>query len=104
MASRVGYFCLLKLELMGSIMSTELKEGTTSAAILPAKPGQTNCDQKDAKGKPCWGFLKVWILAPDELLKQIPPGEVIFRCQTCLTLYHGSPHRHVHKASEGHKA
>lgn len=81
-------------------MSTETKAQTTEQAILAATPGQTNCTQKDAKGKPCWGFLKVWTLAPQEMLKKIPAGEVLYRCQTCLTLYHGKPIRHVQKATE----
>ncbi len=81
-------------------MSTELKGTTTEAPILTAKPGQTNCDQKDAKGKPCWGFLKVWTIAPPEILKKIPAGEVLYRCQTCLALYHGRPIHHVQKSIE----
>jgi hypothetical protein len=81
-------------------MSTELKEATTEKVILAAKPRQTNCDQKDAKGKPCWGFLKAWTNPPSDLTRKIPAGEVLYRCQTCLALYHGKPIRHVQRSTE----
>ena len=81
-------------------MSTELKEPTSEKTILAAKPRQTNCDQKDAKGKPCWGFLKAFTIAPPEMLRKIPRGEVLYRCQTCGALYHGKPIRHVQRSTE----
>jgi hypothetical protein len=55
------------------------------------KPEQTNCDEKDAKGKPCWGPLKMWLTAPDGAKKQIPNGSHLYRCQVCLTIYYGPP-------------
>lgn len=83
-------------------MAPEINEETTEKKILAATPGQTNCSQKNIKGKPCWGFLKIWTLAPAAMRKRIPVGDVIYRCQTCLTLYHGKPIYHVQKSWEGH--
>jgi hypothetical protein len=55
------------------------------------KPDQTNCDEKDAKNKPCWGQLKMWLTAPETVKKQVPSGAQLYRCQVCLTVYYGPP-------------
>jgi hypothetical protein len=82
-------------------MATETKEITATETkqqmMKPMKEYQTNCNEKDAKGKPCWGPLKQWTTAPADLLKQIPAGGAIFRCQSCWQMYHGQPHEHVHR-------
>ena len=88
-------------------MATETRQVTVAEtkerAIKPLKGYQTNCDEKNEKGKPCWGTLKMWTTAPEELTKQIPNGEVVFRCQNCWQLYHGPPHRHVHRGAAQNK-
>lgn len=83
-------------------MATEVRPieaQTPQPSLKPLKGYQTNCDGKDAKGKPCWGPLKIWHTAPAELRQLIPPDEVIYRCQQCWQLYHGRPHQHVHRAT-----
>ncbi len=55
------------------------------------KPQQTNCDEKDEKGKPCWGPLKIWYTAPAEIRQKVPEGMLLYRCQACATLYYGPP-------------
>jgi len=80
-------------------MATDIQEMKAAEAkqptIKPLKGYQTNCDEKNEKGKPCWGLLKIWHTAPAELQRQFPQGEVIYRCQNCWRLYHGLPHQHV---------
>lgn len=71
--------------------------GTVSTAtaedppLKPIKPNQTNCDEKDAKGKPCWGPLKVMPVVADSLRQQAPAGSVFYRCQACQKIYYGPP-------------
>lgn len=82
-------------------MATDIQDvktaETNQPTIKPLKGYQTNCNEKDAKGKPCWGTLKIWHTAPDELKRPFPPGEVIYRCQNCWQLYHGPLYEHVHR-------
>lgn len=84
-------------------MATDIQEVKAAEAkqptIKPLKGYQTNCDEKDPKGKPCWGILKLWHAAPAELRRPFPDGEVIYRCQQCWQLYHGRPLQHVHRAA-----
>ncbi len=77
-----------------NVTSTETDQPT----IRPLNGYQTSCDAKNEKGKPCWGFLKIWYGAPDELTHRIPRDHVIYRCQKCGQLYHGPPHRHVSRS------
>jgi hypothetical protein len=67
--------------------------------IKPMNGYQTNCDEKDAKGKPCWGPLKVWNRAPNELRRQVPRGDLIYRCSQCWRIYHGPPHPHLQRVA-----
>lgn len=66
----------------------------------PMKGYQTNCDEKDAKGKPCWGPLKLWSTAPDHIRQRIPAGHVVYRCQVCWRVYHGQMHHHMHRGAQ----
>lgn len=68
---------------------------TTQPTIKPLKRKQTNCDEKDAKGKPCWGTLKIWHTAPDQIRRQFS-DQIIYRCQQCWRVYHGPMREHVH--------
>ena len=74
----------------------ETTTGTAQAAqplaekkFKELKPNQTNCDEKDAKGKPCWGQLKIMQTATNEIKKRVPDGSTLYRCQVCQTIYYG---------------
>jgi hypothetical protein len=60
--------------------------------IKEKKPGQRACDEKDAKGEFCLGHLKVWPQKrwPAEVLAQVGPREVLYRCERCGALYRPS--------------
>ncbi|GBC82460.1 hypothetical protein HRbin10_01585 [bacterium HR10] len=72
-------------------METTPSPTSTERPLKAMKPNQTNCDEKDEKGKPCWGPLKVWHTAPSEIRQKAPAGVVLYRCQACLTVYYGPP-------------
>lgn len=74
----------------------------TQPELKPMKGYQTNCDEKDAKGKPCWGPLKMWNTAPDQIRQRIPAGHVVYRCQACWRVYHGLRHNHMSRGAQSH--
>lgn len=45
------------------------------------------CNEKDEKGKSCFGHLKRWYGYGDEVLKQYGPDPEVYRCERCKTLY-----------------
>jgi len=60
---------------------------------------QHNCTVKkvDDKGKEsvCNGHLREWLTVPDELRKQLKPGETYHRCRRCGAVYRGPIRRHL---------
>lgn len=56
---------------------------------------QTVCNEKNAKGKLCNGHLKQLKTGGEEAEKHLRGDDVLFRCQTCGTLYMGPPLGHV---------
>jgi hypothetical protein len=56
---------------------------------------QTVCNEKNAKGKPCWGHLKQLRTAGEPAEVHLRGDDVLFKCQTCGTLYMGPPLGHV---------
>src|ERR671938_1070380 len=56
---------------------------------------QTVCNEKNAKGKLCNGHLKQMKTGGEESEKHLRGDDVLFRCQTCGTLYMGPPLGHV---------
>src|ERR1041384_1936212 len=56
---------------------------------------QTVCNEKKDKGKPCWGHLKQVRTAGEPAEIHLRGDDVLFKCQTCGTLYMGPPLGHV---------
>src|ERR1044071_10481845 len=56
---------------------------------------QTVCNEKNEKGKPCWGQLKQLRTAGEAAEIHLRGDDVLFKCQTCGTLYMGPPLGHV---------
>lgn len=78
-----------------------------SVASTPPVPkqitnAQTVCNEKNEKGKPCWGHLKQLDTAGESAKVHLRGDDVLFKCQTCGTFYMGPPLGHVrdpHKQS-----
>jgi hypothetical protein len=70
---------------------------STSAAPVPKQitNAQTVCNEKNEKGKPCWGHLKQLGTAGERAEVHLRGVDVLFKCQTCGTLYMGPPLGHV---------
>jgi hypothetical protein len=69
----------------------------TSQPGVPKKiiNAQTVCNEKNEKGKSCNGFLKQLRTGGEEAEKHLRGDDVLFKCQTCGTLYLGPPLGHV---------
>lgn len=74
-------------------------QDTSAAAAAPVpKPitnAQTVCNEKNEKGKPCWGHLKQLNTAGEPAEIHLRGDDVLFKCQTCGTFYMGPPLGHV---------
>jgi hypothetical protein len=73
---------------------------TIEPETLPGVPkkitnAQTVCNEKNAKGKLCNGHLKQLRTGGEEAEKHLRGDDVLFKCQTCGTLYMGPPLGHV---------
>ena len=64
--------------------------------VKTRRPDQTVCDEPAGDGKLCFGHLKIYWIAPKDVLERIPEGKQIFRCQRCYQLYEGEALRHLH--------
>ena len=73
------------------------QDASTSAAPVPKQitNAQTVCNEKNEKGKPCWGHLKQLGTAGERAEVHLRGVDVLFKCQTCGTLYMGPPLGHV---------
>jgi hypothetical protein len=69
----------------------------TSQPGVPKKitNAQTVCNEKNEKGKLCNGHLKQLRTGGEEADKHLRGDDVLFKCQTCGTLYMGPPLGHV---------
>src|SRR5262244_4254858 len=56
---------------------------------------QTVCNEKNEKGKLCNGHLKQLRTAGEPAQVHLRGDDVLFKCQTCGTLYMGPPLGHV---------
>ncbi len=72
-------------------------EQQASQAGVPKKivNAQTVCNEKNEKGKLCNGHLKQLRTGGEEAEEHLRGDEVLFKCQTCGTLYMGPPLGHV---------
>ncbi len=87
--------------------SSEASSGEPASATPAPVPkritnAQTVCNEKNAKGKLCNGHLKQLRTAGEPAEIHLRGDDVLFKCQTCGTLYMGPPLGHVrdpHKQS-----
>src|SRR6267378_8649217 len=77
--------------------STEPATATAASAPVPKRitNAQTVCNEKNAKGKLCNGHLKQLRTAGEPAEVHLRGDDVLFKCQTCGTLYMGPPLGHV---------
>jgi len=70
---------------------------TTETVAVPKRitNAQTVCNEKNEKGKPCWGHLKQLRTAGEPAEIHLRGDDVLFKCQACGTLYMGPPLGHV---------
>ena len=71
------------------------EQAISVSAPKPITNAQTVCNEKNAKGKPCWGHLKQLRTAGEPAEIHLRGDDVLFKCQTCGTLYMGPPLGHV---------
>src|SRR3979490_2245898 len=77
--------------------SSDQSPATPAAAPIPKRitNAQTVCNEKNAKGKLCNGHLKQLRTAGEPAEIHLRGDDVLFKCQTCGTLYMGPPLGHV---------
>ena len=76
-------------------MRTNMSATETVAVPKRITNAQTVCNEKNEKGKPCWGHLKQLRTAGEAAEIHLRGDDVLFKCQTCGTLYMGPPLGHV---------
>jgi len=86
-------------------MSANIPEATPNAApqaaaASPPVPkritnAQTVCNERNEKGKACWGHLKQLRTAGERAEVHLRGDDVLFKCHRCGTLYMGPPLGHV---------
>ena len=75
-------------------------ETPTAAPSPPPVPkritnAQTVCNERNEKGKACWGHLKQLRTAGEPAESHLRGDDVLFKCHRCGTLYMGPPLGHV---------
>lgn len=89
----------------GNVSDQNAPEQTVNASVTAPKRitnAQTVCNERNAKGKLCNGHLKQLRTAGEAAEVHLRGDDVLFKCQTCGTLYMGPPLGHVrdpHKQS-----
>ena len=70
---------------------------TTDTIAVPKRitNAQTVCNEKNEKGTLCNGHLKQLNTAGEPARVHLRGDDVLFKCQTCGTLYMGPPLGHV---------
>jgi len=84
---------------MRSVMSA------TETVAVPKRitNAQTVCNEKNEKGKLCNGHLKQLRTAGEAAEIHLRGDDVLFKCQTCGTLYMGPPLGHVRDPYKQHR-
>jgi hypothetical protein len=84
---------------MSATDTTPSDQNSVSTATAPVPKtianAQTVCNEKNEKGKPCWGHLKQLQTAGEPAEIHLRGDDVLFKCQTCGTYYMGPPQGHV---------
>lgn len=81
----------------------QLSSATTAPVPKRIANAQTVCNEKNEKGKPCWGHLKQLKTAGEPAEVHLRGDDVLFKCQTCGTYYMGPPLGHVHDPQKQHR-
>lgn len=81
----------------------ELSTATTAPVPKRITNAQTVCNEKNEKGKPCWGHLKQLKTAGEPAEVHLRGDDVLFKCQTCGTYYMGPPLGHVRDPQKQHR-
>lgn len=78
---------------------------TTETSAVPKRitNAQTVCNEKNEKGKLCNGHLKQLRTAGEAAEIHLRGDDVLFKCQTCGTLYMGPPLGHVRDPNKQHR-
>src|ERR671938_692918 len=82
---------------MATTDTTINQESTVASTPVPKRitNAQTVCNEKNEKGKLCNGHLKQLRTAGEPAQVHLRGDDVLFKCQTCGTLYMGPPLGHV---------
>jgi len=85
--------------------SSDKQVSTATTAPVPKRitNAQTVCNEKNEKGKPCWGHLKQLKTAGEPAEIHLRGDDVLFKCQTCGTYYMGPPLGHVRDPQKQHR-
>src|ERR1700694_5567492 len=85
--------------------SSDNQISTTTTAPVPKRitNAQTVCNEKNEKGKPCWGHLKQLKTAGEPAESHLRGDDVLFKCHRCGTLYMGPPLGHVRDPGKQHR-
>jgi len=85
--------------------SSDNQVSTATTAPVPKRitNAQTVCNEKNEKGKPCWGHLKQLKTAGEPAEVHLRGDDVLFKCQTCGTFYMGPPLGHVRDPQKQHR-
>jgi hypothetical protein len=85
--------------------SSDKQVSTANSAPVPKRitNAQTVCNEKNEKGKPCWGHLKQLKTAGEPAEVHLRGDDVLFKCQTCGTFYMGPPQGHVRDPQKQHR-
>jgi hypothetical protein len=70
-----------------AVTAAPVAEVPAQQKIKVRKPRQRACDEKDEKGKFCFGHLKRWYDYPKEIEALVGHHAEIYRCEFCKTLY-----------------
>src|SRR5215217_3640449 len=84
-------------------MRSDMSATETIAVPKRITNAQTVCNEKNEKGKPCWGHLKQLRTAGESAEIHLRGDDVLFKCQTCGTLYMGPPLGHVRDPQKQHR-
>jgi len=74
-----------------------IEQSTSPLTRAPKRiaAAQTVCNERNAKGKPCHGFLKQMHTGGQMSQEHLRGEDVPYKCQTCGTVYTGAPQGHL---------
>jgi hypothetical protein len=84
-------------------MRSDMSATETIAVPKRITNAQTVCNEKNEKGKPCWGHLKQLRTAGEPAEIHLRGDDVLSKCQTCGTFYMGPPLGHVRDPHKQHR-